>query len=143
MSIGDFRTLDLEETGPLYPVLIGISTYHADSLQYEGLSVPEVIEAMALIDTGASLTAIDTGITDRLKLMPIDYVNVSSVTEAGVRAPIFDVDLIIEPNQLVVPNIRVVELSLGGGIQCLIGRDILSRMLLIYNGVRNSIILCN
>jgi len=62
--------LVLRQAGPLLQVAISVTPEHAKKLSQEGVKPPEPIQGSALIDTGASITAVDEGVCQRLGLTP-------------------------------------------------------------------------
>ena len=121
-----------------------------DTIQSEGLLVtiriaappiipvnPLPISVLAMVDTGASLSAICNDIPPRLGLQPFNQVLVSTPTTPEL-CPQYLTQMIF-PNNVVIPNIPVVGMSLQSlSVKCLIGRDVLSKGVLIYNGYMNS-----
>jgi len=106
--------------------------------------VGRAVNLKALIDTGASVTGIDEGVLDQLGYPPI---GVSSLaTPSGTsQTGVYMVRLVIPsqrdpgfpPNipRIVIDNVRVIAVKLGKQpYKVLLGRDVLSRMVLVYNG---------
>jgi predicted aspartyl protease len=99
----------------------------------------------ALVDTGAGFTSIDPRVLVSLGLTPTGTIDiVTPSTGQGVHTTdTYDVDFTIgagpQDTPLVIPNLRIAasELFLQQGIHALIGRDILQRCILIYNGTTN------
>lgn len=105
------------------------------------LAVPPPQHIRALIDTGASNTCVDPMVLQALGLQATGQVQVHTPTTAGTPAVCsqYDVSLMIPaPNGLPfsVPTTAVTEHQLfnAQGFHALIGRDILARCVLIYNG---------
>jgi predicted aspartyl protease len=95
----------------------------------------------ALIDTGASCTCVDPAIIQALRLSPTGSTMVLTAS-TGAQAHVteqYDVSIQIysamdEP-PLEIPMIAVIASDLRAqGIDALIGRDVLSHCLLVYNG---------
>lgn len=92
-----------------------------------------------MVDTGANVTCIDPEILQRLRLSPrgIASLYTPSSGNQGHQANEYDVSLaLVHPKLTMTFNaIPVVESELAvQGIQGLIGRDLLSRCLLVYDG---------
>jgi hypothetical protein len=95
-----------------------------------------------LIDTGASVTCIDPSIIAQLELSPTTRatVHTPSSGQGGHECNMYDVSLAIfmDSGQLHLASltIPVAEAELSHqGVDALIGRDVLSKALLVYNGV--------
>jgi len=123
---------DLQSGGPRLPVDIALPQILVDRLNQEGFPVPPPISGHALIDTGASVSVVDTSVITRLQINPIGVTTIG--TAAGrVRRNLY-------PSRFIFPRL-VVDLSpiIGADLSsfqiiALIGRDILSRFLFIYHG---------
>jgi len=96
----------------------------------------------ALIDTGASFTSIDPVVLAALSLTPTGTIEIvtPSTGQGTHTAETYDVDFSIgagpDDTPLSISNLRIAscDLFLKQGIHALIGRDILKRCILIYNG---------
>ncbi len=113
-----------------------------------GLPIPLPVIVRALIDTGASCTCVDSSVITRLGLAPSGtaLMHTPSTAGAAVSCNQFDVavGLIMDANEIHVPAliIPVIESSLAcQGIQALLGRDILEKGILIYDGRHRSLTL--
>lgn len=144
-------TLNIDPAGPVVNAGVSVSAGRKDALLAAGLPVPTMRVIRALVDTGASFTSIEPGVLQALGLTPTGTMDiVTPSTGQGVHTTdTYDIDFLIGPaNQdeipLSIPNLRVgaSELYLRQGIHALIGRDILKRCILIYNGAPNTFSLC-
>lgn len=124
-------------------MLIAISQARRQALEEQGQAVPTPILIRALVDTGATCTCIDTATLAPLQISPTGQstLQTASTGNAPVLANQFDVALVIPgPTQgsapLVFETIPIVALDglSTQGFQALIGRDILSKCVLHYNG---------
>jgi len=136
-------TLQIFPQGPLVGALIGVSHAKRAALISAGQPVPPVFQGQGLIDTGASNSCVDPSVLQTLGLTPtgIATVNTPSTGQQPHTADQYDVSIFVpsgSPTQqpLIVANLPVIcaELLLSQGFHALIGRDILSRCLLHYNG---------
>jgi predicted aspartyl protease len=99
---------------------------------------PLPVVVTALIDTGAAATIINPNVVDSLGLRPVGAESVISATStAPSDYAAYAVDLMF-PEGVTVADTRVICLPLlRQNIQCLIGRDILERCVLVYIGHLN------
>lgn len=130
----------LQARGPLLQVALSALDQQADILTSRGVEVP-VVTGLALIDSGASATCIDDAAAAGARLPAVDTARMSSASgssEVGVYAGKITLvqpggqrgtGAVINAHQALGVNIR------EQGIIALIGRDILSSCILIYNGV--------
>jgi hypothetical protein len=127
-----------------FNIQVVISTASAD-LQNpnfnKSLAVSKI--AMAHLDTGASKTSIDSSLAKELKLLTIGYSN--GLTAGGpTRMPNFTIDLQF-PNTDLKPfiNLPISSCNLSGqqNFSILLGRDILSRWNIVWNGPTSTVII--
>ncbi|MBI3319407.1 MAG: retroviral-like aspartic protease family protein [Candidatus Omnitrophica bacterium] len=119
-------------------VRIGISEAKADLLRQQGKPIPAPVEITALIDTGASATAVKPEVIRQLQLMPRGVANIATPSSAAHPCNVYDVSLVFA-NGVGLPVITVIEVPLEGQvIQGLIGRDVLTHGILIYSGYTNT-----
>ncbi|MDP8239974.1 MAG: aspartyl protease family protein [Candidatus Hatepunaea meridiana] len=144
MTLFERRISNICKRGAICSIKIGVSSLRAIYLQKEGYSIPEEMTVMSLLDTGASHTVITTGLLDKLNIKPIEFVHISSTTHSNVLKPRYDVNITFESHNRIIEDVLIIESNLRKGeYQCLIGRDILKNMLLIYNGITNCFTLCD
>jgi len=109
-----------------------------------GSQLKQAYNVVALIDTGASVTGVDENVLSQLGYPPIGVASLA--TPSGVsQTEVYMVRLVIPsqidphfpPNipRIVIDNVRVIAVKLGGQpYKVLLGRDVLSKMVMIYNG---------
>jgi len=133
-------TLPLNPHGPIVIVGLMVSTPRRKALVAAGKPLPPTVFLSLLVDTGASGTCIDQSHFPKLGILPSGFVMVHTPTTAGtaVRRNQYDVDIgIILGNGSfhLVDTLPVVESSVAcQGIDGLLGRDVLSQGIFIYNG---------
>lgn len=140
-------TLQLGPSGPLLDVVIGVSAPRQKALQQAGQVVPPGQAARALIDTGASVTAVDPAVLTALALAPTGQTTIHTPsTTPGQPHPCstYDVHLTLSHPALsfYISALPVIQSNLHHqGIQALIGRDVLAHCLFIYDGRAGSYVL--
>jgi len=103
----------------------------------EGKEAEEVpaVRSVMLVDTGASGSAVDHEVIERLGLQPTGSISIATPSHDNHEVLTYDIDLIIEDNRVHLPDVPVFATGLKKqGIHGLIGRDVLKHMLLVYNG---------
>lgn len=127
----------LQRTGPLLEVLISVTPEHKQKLAEQGAKPPEAIQGFALIDTGASITAVDEGVCEQLGLTPTGRIKLSHATGTEDRS-CYPVQIFFPGTPLPpMGNPQTVSCKLGDGqprIHLLFGRDLLSRLRMVYHG---------
>lgn len=137
MSFIKKETSNIEIDGPVINVTIlpDINTIH--DFASRGEEVPQK-RISALIDTGASCSCVDRQILDELKLVSRDESDV--YTPSGkTKQALYDICISIPVNSDKLMNIQILGANLSGqpyGV--LLGRDVLKKCTLIYNGWDNS-----
>lgn len=100
-----------------------------------GQPVPKPISGEALFDTGASISAVYTNVITQLGVNPISVTSVH--TPGGV------VQQNLHPIRFVFPTLGMLTVDFNAvigsnlhpqGIIALVGRDVLSNCILVYNG---------
>jgi predicted aspartyl protease len=97
---------------------------------------PVVSGLFGLIDTGATLTVIKEGIAEQLNITPYDFVKINTPTTSFFQCPKYRITIRF-PNNISVEGSAIEAPLPGQGIQCLLGRDILSLTTFIYLGHMN------
>lgn len=119
--------------GLIVDVLIGLSPILINKLKNENKKVHQPIPVKMLFDTGASCTVIQDGLPQKLGLKPHGQISISTPSSENYPCLVYHV-VIIFPNNVITEGPVVAAPLKGQNIQGLIGRDILSHGVLIYNG---------
>jgi len=132
--------ISLSSGQPLIQVFVAVSLPRQQAMIAAGIEIPPPKAGTFLIDTGASCTCVDQSLMEGLGIAPTGVINIQTPsTEGGSHAcNTYDVMFFIPDNQntgYVIEALPVVETHLKTqGIDGLIGRDILDKCLLVYNG---------
>ena len=104
-----------------------------------GETVPAAVDGLALIDTGASCTCVDEDAARRAGLNVIDRGTISSASHAAHSVPVFACEIdVAELGK--IHHRRAMGVTLANqGLLAVIGRDMLTSTVLIYNGVSGSL----
>ena len=127
---------DLKTAGPILQIFIGPSREIVAALGRDAAAAP--VSVSALIDTGAAVTVITPDTATLLGLRSVGITPIHTPTTIDpVQCREFHVNVYLS-STVVVENVLAVEAPLTGQpFQCLIGRDILSRGVLVYDGVNS------
>ncbi|MFN0053921.1 MAG: retropepsin-like aspartic protease [Planctomycetales bacterium] len=141
-------TLPITADGPIVQVLVGISWPRRKAMKAANLAVPNPEVGRFLIDTGATSTCIDPRIIQSLGIPPSGSISIQtpSTNSTPHQCSLFDVSLgMAMPGNAIhvfATTLPVVECQLTSqGIDGLLGRDILDKCLLTYNGAGKLFIL--
>jgi|SRR5205814_2217064 len=137
--------------GPLVDVRISPSSQYQRLAQFHNRALPPSIQATFLLDTGASHCMVDADVIAPLGLQPRATSAIRTAT-GGRSAAQYDLSLLIHDAAVhnrgqawqidAVPVTGVGQKPFGGAPYVgVIGRDVLDRGLLIYNGLAQQIIL--
>ncbi|MDE2475960.1 MAG: retropepsin-like domain-containing protein [Alphaproteobacteria bacterium] len=127
--------------GPLIHVIVSASGPRVSALTQAGQAAPQPVLAKLVVDTGASLTAIDVSILNQLGLSPTGKTPIHTPSTAGSphQANQYDVGLTIFGHNNSLAFISVALPVIDGsfrpqGIDGLLGRDVLASSRMIYSG---------
>lgn len=126
----------LRTSGPIMPIHVGLPDNVAQALRAQGDTPPAPEELNALVDTGASITAIRVDVAARLGLPPTGSVGLAGVggtsqqTLFGSRIYFPDSGLTFDAVPLVGSPQQF------PGFDVLIGRNLMCSMVLTYDGPR-------
>lgn len=130
------RTTDLRARGPIAQVNIAVSAAAESALMAAGQAIPPPIQVTALIDTGASVTAISQGIAQQLGLQPVGMQPVSTPSSPSANMPLYAIRVVLNNVVFEVTAIEATGLAVQG-IGALLGRDVLSQAVFVYIGYAN------
>jgi predicted aspartyl protease len=137
----------LTGSGVLIQVEISIPVALKEHLSGKGLPIPPPQSGFALIDTGASATAVDQSIFDALGVTLIDKIK-TSTPHGEAESPIY-------PANVNFPGLNISDMPMERLIGCnlkwrtiedkevimLVGRDLLQWFLMVYNGKSSDVFL--
>jgi len=130
---GNGAGLQLE--GPKMAIEIAVPTALAEFLARSGLPVPAARTGFALIDTGASITAVDEDVVASLGIQPIGQMKLSTPSQSR-PAWLYAVRLSFP--EVPIPALEVLDV-VGCTLQpqgfiALLGRNLLRRFVFVYDG---------
>lgn len=126
----------LQANGPALQVEISVSERLASLLTIFGKSIPNPRTGWGLIDTGASITAVDSAVLDSLALNPFSKTKVLTPGGESIQG--------VYACRIGFPGTPIPTLEfnpvIGSQLQtqgyiALIGRDLLRHFQLVYNGL--------
>ncbi len=132
--------MQFQAGGPQLQLYVGVSHPRGQALLQAGQTIPQLRLIRGLVDTGASTTAIDPTVIQGLGLSPTGSMPIvtPSTGPTPVQVNTFDVGIaipIISGQTFTLGAVQVFESSLNvQGIQALIGRDVLTNCLFVYDG---------
>lgn len=118
-----------------------VSPARREALIKAGDPVPDPQIITALIDTGASISAVDEKAIAALGLSPTGQAEITTPSTQGVSISADTYDVIIailagrsgDTHSISAP-VQVTACNLGSGVEALIGTDILNKCIFTYNG---------
>lgn len=130
---------NLHRIGPVIEVIISLPRDLIQVLKQQNGKIPSSIRAMAMIDTGATYCVVNPEIIRHLKLNPIDSIYANTTSSVNVKCFRYKAAINF-PADFAVETSNIIEMPLKNQhIQCLIGRDVLKRGVLIYNGYTETV----
>jgi hypothetical protein len=138
-----FFTLQVSSRGLIVEAAILVSVSRREALEKAGQPVPDIQRVYALLDTGASCSAVDQSVLDSLGLTPTGEAEILTPSTGSTPHKAFTYDVQIgifagRPGDMhYISNpiqVTATDLFAGQGIHVLIGRDILANCILQYNG---------
>lgn len=138
-------TLTFGPVGPLIHAFVGISEPRFHALQKESKPLPQPIVVKALVDTGASHTAVDPSVIKPLGLSPRRIAKTITPSTGAVahKCHTYDISIHVPMGEAKAlfskPAWEVTCLDLKHqGFEMLLGRDVLGNCLLVYDGKAGS-----
>ena len=109
------RVSDLEAVGPLIDVKLMPSQSAAQARSKAGQPVPRPIQAVAMIDTGASASVVKEGICQQLGLNPVGQVAINTPSHDNIQCFTYALGLIIPTARIATSlDVLFIETSLQG-----------------------------
>jgi hypothetical protein len=141
----------LTETGAILQVTVGLPPALEQFCVRSNIAIPAPVPGYALIDTGASASAVHEQIFADFGVQPIDHIAMSTPHTRDKYSFVYPAKIQFPGLNLtgdsVMPWMRVVGCELqwttfdGKEIIMLMGRDLLRYFLMVYNGVQSDVTL--
>jgi len=128
---------DLQQIGPVVEMSLTVGTVLEDVLKKGGETMPSPVQALAMIDTGATGTVVREEIVKKLALNPVGTCQINTPSSENIECFEYLLRLLF-PNNVVIEAVAIAAPLKGQHIQCLIGRDVLQHGVFIYTGYTNS-----
>jgi predicted aspartyl protease len=130
----------LTSAGCELTVNVGVSRQREQALKAANVRVPSVVSVRMILDTGATETVIDEKVLHNLGLTPTGIMQILTPSTKGVPYNCSTYDVMLGIYHAEYPMIEntfpVIGSDFSGQrIQGLIGCDVLSRCLMVYDGV--------
>lgn len=134
--------LGLQQRGSCIPVSVGLEQNMAQVLIQANKPVPAAIQGLALIDTGASVSCVDSTIAATLKLPIVGTANMASASHANTSVSLHPIQITLQNQAISFNASRAMSANIANqGFIAIIGRDILQLCTLFYNGPTGQITL--
>ena len=138
-TIPDPSQVALQNAGPRIQVILSPLESQLKNLTDRGEPPPTPISGFALIDTGASSTCIDQSAAQSVGLAVVDSLPMTSATHVNEIVPIYAGKIEIIGISINVNVLKAYGANLKSqGLVALIGRDLLAKCVLVYNGPDSS-----
>ena len=125
----------LESRGPVVQVSLSLAEPLAEQLLLKGEMIPEPIAGFALIDTGASSTCIDEVTAQKLGLPVVDRIKIASASHDAMEMNAYPTMISFISAPIKINATRAIGVNLNNqGIIVLLGRDMLRKFIMFYNG---------
>ena len=123
-----------QQVGPVLAVQIEVPQALAKQLAAQGQAVPQPVTGFALVDTGATISAVDQNVIGQLGVSTIGLANMG--TAGGPQQQnLYPIRMVLTQLAFPLEFEAVPGAALAGtGFIALLGRDVLTRMILIYDG---------
>jgi len=132
---------DLQNSGPILDVQLGNSQTGLQAIRQQGKPTPAPLSVRALIDTGSDMCALDVGLAERLALTLIGIQWLGGGFAGGSASSLTPVPeysaSVLFPHGVLF-DVTAIEVPLPGGLQLLIGRDLLAKGSFGYDGLGNA-----
>lgn len=139
MPVFTAKATNLQSVGPIVDIRVGIAAPAEEAMKKAEQDIHPPIVVSAMIDTGAAMSVLKTGIAGQLGLHAIGEQVINTASSHDVLCCKFLVQIIFPATGgIPIPIIfttSIIEAAMKGqNIQCLLGRDFLAHGILFYSG---------
>jgi hypothetical protein len=126
---------------PIVDLYVGMGSEDARALREAGGHPPVLLVVKALVDTGATRSQVDLSILEQIGLGSVGdvefYTASSGMDPEKARLYVMDLHLAGDKPGTLAKDLRVIgsDMLAGLNVGMLLGRDILDRCLLVYDGL--------
>lgn len=130
---------ELRERGPLFNIEVSVPQIMIDQLIESGQPIPDPVPGLALIDTGASISAVDFTVLRALQINQVDVIELATPSNPDATGEGYPARFILPENEVELSIVLGADLRPFSAI-AIIGRDILCDCMLMFFGKRGRII---
>jgi predicted aspartyl protease len=132
----------LVQRGPVIPVVILPNPAFSKALQDAGRPIPAPIQGIALIDTGATTTCVDGDVATEMGLAANGVAKMASASQTSSECLTYPVRLTFPIWNVHLDCAKAMGVHIKNqGIVVLVGRDLLSKCVMVYNGADGTVTL--
>lgn len=125
--------------GPVIPVVIHPDAAFVIALQAAGKEIPQPVSGLALVDTGATTTCVDGDTALKMGLASNGTAKMCSASHDNADCLTYPVRLTFTGWNVNLDAAKAMGVSISKqGIIALVGRDLLKKCILVYNGADGS-----
>lgn len=99
-------TIAIPQDGPFVQIMIGVSSARSLALRVGGAMIPPLVSGRGLVDTGASISAIDRRVAQQLGLGATSYTLIHTPSTEKLVRKSLQIDPDFQPARLLMSKVR-------------------------------------